>query len=73
MDSVTAQAHLDDWLAADRAVAGGQSYTIGSRSLTRANAEEIRQQIQYWTQQVTYYQNREAGIKNPAFVYSRWH
>lgn len=43
-----AQAHLDEWLAADLAVAGGQAYTIGSRSFTRANAAEIRKNIDYW-------------------------
>lgn len=47
-----AQVHLDAWLAADLAVAGGQSYTIGTRTLTRAQAVEIRGNIKYWQQQV---------------------
>ncbi len=45
-----AEEQLAAWLAADTAVAGGQSYTIGSRSLTRANAREIRENIEYWDQ-----------------------
>ena len=73
MDSTTARNHLDAWLAADLAVAGGQSYTIGGRSLTRANSEEIRQQVQYWTQQLSLAQHREAGVKNSSILYSRWH
>lgn len=47
-----AQAHLDVWLAADLAVAGGQSYSIRSgdseRQMTRADAVEIRTNINYW-------------------------
>ncbi len=73
MDSTTARTHLDAWLAADLAVAGGQSYTIGGRSLTRANSEEIRQQVQYWRQQLSFAQHREAGVKNSSILYSRWH
>ena len=42
-----AKEHLDIWLEAEKAVALGQSYTIGSRSLTRANLSEIRKSIQY--------------------------
>lgn len=47
-----AQAHLNAWLAADLAVANGQSYSIGDRSLTRANVAEIKQQIGYWSRVV---------------------
>lgn len=44
----SAQAQLDLWLAADAAVAAGQSYSIKDRSLTRADAGEITQKIEYW-------------------------
>lgn len=43
-----AQAKLQTWLDAEDKVAGGQSYTIGSRHLTRANLDEIRRTITYW-------------------------
>lgn len=43
-----ADAQLTLWLAADAAVASGQSYAMGGRSLTRANAAEIRQNIEFW-------------------------
>jgi len=44
----TARHHLELWLEAEAAVAAAQSYTIGSRSLTRADLGEIRRQISYW-------------------------
>lgn len=43
-----AQAQLDLWLAADAAVASGQSYSIKDRSLSRTDAAEITQKIEYW-------------------------
>ena len=48
-----AQKHLQAWLEAEYAVAvAGQSYTIGSRSLTRANLAEIRDAITFWQAKV---------------------
>lgn len=43
-----AEAQLATWLAADTAVASGQAYSIAGRALTRANAREIRENIEYW-------------------------
>lgn len=44
------------WMEAEEAVATGQSYTIdvgGSvRTLTRVNAAEIRERIEYWETRV---------------------
>ena len=45
---VQAQTPLANWLAADVAVSSGQSYSISIRSFTRANAKEIRENIDYW-------------------------
>ena len=47
-----AQTQLALWLEADAAVATGQAYTIGGRSLTRANAREIRENLTYWDNKV---------------------
>ncbi len=47
-----ATAQLTAWLAADTAVATGQSYSIAGRALTRPNAAEIRENIQLWDGQV---------------------
>lgn len=39
---------LNTWLAAEEAVATGQSYQIGNRMLTRADLKQIRDQMEYW-------------------------
>lgn len=44
---------LNLWIAADEAVANGQSYSIGGRSLTRANAREITEKIKFWENRLT--------------------
>ncbi len=43
-----AEAQLALWIAASSAVASGQSYSIKDRSLSRVDAQEIRNQIDYW-------------------------
>ena len=48
-----AQTALYAWIAADLAVAKGQSYSMNGRSLTLANTREIREQIQYWERRVS--------------------
>lgn len=53
----TAQKHLDAWLEAEMQVTNAQSYTIGSRTLTKANLTEIRKAIEYWQQKVTILEN----------------
>ena len=56
-----AQAQLDAWLAASLAVATGQSYEIADRKLTRADAGEIRRQIEYWQAKVSLAATASAG------------
>lgn len=52
-----AQAQLTAWIDASTAVASNQSYTIntadGSRTVTRADAAEIRSQITFWSGHVS--------------------
>lgn len=43
-----AKQHLEAWLEADIKVSQGQSYSLGSRTLTRANLKEIAERIKYW-------------------------
>lgn len=63
-----AKKHLDAWLTAELEVTTHQSYTIGSRSLTKANLSEIRQQIEYWRNQVARLENIEKrGGRNRVF------
>ncbi len=47
-----ATAQLALWLAADAAVASGQSYAMGDKSLTMANSGEIRKNIEFWNAKV---------------------
>lgn len=47
-----AEIQLAAWLAADSAVAQGQSYAIAGRTLTRADARAIRENIEFWDNKV---------------------
>lgn len=47
-----AETQLAAWLAADTAVATGQSYSVSGRALTRADAKEIRENIVFWNEMV---------------------
>lgn len=42
------QKKLNTWLAAEEAIATGQSYQIGTRMLTRADLKQVREQMEYW-------------------------
>lgn len=73
MTSATAQTHLDAWLAADLAVSTGQAYSIGGRSLTRANAAEIREQLTYWQSILNRLEAVAAGnTGNASVVTPKW-
>ncbi|MCK9994353.1 MAG: hypothetical protein Dbin4_02873 [Alphaproteobacteria bacterium] len=47
-----AETQLALWIAADAALATAQSYRIGERQLTRADAEQVRANITYWENRV---------------------
>ncbi len=47
-DIKKARKHLKIWEEAEIEVATSQSYTIGSRTMTKANLSEIREQIKYY-------------------------
>lgn len=57
----TAQEHLNTWLEASKAVATGQSYRIGTRSLERANLKEIQEMILFWIKEVEKLQSGQKG------------
>ncbi len=58
-----AQAHLAAWVAADLAVAGGQSATVGEISLTRVDAAKIRDQIAFWRREVEQLTSGRSGLR----------
>lgn len=39
---------MDTWMAAEEAIATGQSYQMGTRMLTRASLTAVRNEIEYW-------------------------
>lgn len=47
-----AEAKLSEYLTAETAVTSGQAYSIGDRSLTRANLKDIRDGISFWEAKV---------------------
>lgn len=58
-----ARKKLQMWLDAEDAVATGQSYKIGTRSLTRANLPDIMKQISYWEKRVEQLESGTKGMK----------
>lgn len=65
----TAKEHLQAFLEAEIAVATGQSYRIGSRSLTRANLSEIKERINFWKNEVERLESgRPKGIRQMRVV-----
>lgn len=51
------------WLDAEKAVTTGQSYKIGTRSLTRVNVSEIREQQNYWLNKIAELESGRSGIR----------
>ncbi|WP_142413071.1 DUF6148 family protein [Hathewaya massiliensis] len=48
-----AEKHLNAWLEAELAITtGAQSYSVGSRTVTRADLGQVRQQIKFWSNEI---------------------
>ena len=47
-----AEAQLATWLAADTAVAAGQSFDVNGKAYTKVNAREIRENLNFWDAKV---------------------
>ena len=56
---------LNTWLAAEEAVATGQSYQIGTRMLTRADLKQIRAQMEYWAAKLAEAAETACTISSP--------
>jgi hypothetical protein len=72
MDVTTATAHLDAWLAADLALARGQSYAIGDRTLTRTDGAHVKERIAYWQGVINSLNAEAAGNKAPSIRVATW-
>lgn len=61
---------LDTWLAAEDAIATGQSYQVGTRMLTRANLNAVREQIEFWARELAKAEAEEQrGGRNRIFQF----
>ena len=47
-----ARQHLQAWMEAELKVTTGQSYSIGTRQLTRANLSDISEKIKFWANEI---------------------
>lgn len=63
-----AEAQLALWLAASEAVSKGQSYSIKDRSLSRVDAGEIREQVEYWNNWVQRLTRAATGRRRTRYV-----
>ena len=59
-----AQAQLAAWEAAALALASAQSYSIGGRTLTRADGQTIRENIAYWQRTVQGLTAQNSGARH---------
>lgn len=61
--------HRRAWIKAELEVTTHQSYSIGSRSLTRANLSEIRATIEYWNNEIAKIDNLlNGGGRNRVYL-----
>lgn len=58
-----ARANLQMWLEAEKAVATGQSYQIGTRKLTRASLSDIAERIKYWRNEIDKLESGRTGSR----------
>lgn len=59
---------LKTWLDAEEAIATGQSYQIGNRTLTRADLKQVREQMEYWAGKLAQAEAEEKnGGRNRAY------
>lgn len=59
---IQAEAQRDAWLAASLALARNESYRIGERMLTRADASDVKTMLDYWESKVERLDSGRAGI-----------
>ncbi len=58
-----AESKLAEWMAADTKVSSGQSYDIDGRSLSRADARVIKENIEFWDAKVQKLSRSGGGMK----------
>jgi hypothetical protein len=68
----TATERLQQYLDAEAKVLTGQQYSIGDRSLTRANIAQIREGIKYWDAQVKRLSAANSGRGRSLTIRPNW-
>jgi hypothetical protein len=59
------QKKLNTWLEAEEKIATGQSYQMGTRMLTRADLESVREEMEYWAGKLAEVENEtKTGGRN---------
>lgn len=58
-----AQENLTMWLGAERAISTGQSYKIGTRSLSRADLSMVASRIAFWRNEIEKLENGQRGLR----------
>lgn len=67
-----AETRLAGWLAADTELQSGQTVKYNDRLLTRADAAEVRNNIDYWQKKCTELEAATAGRGRSRTVQANW-
>lgn len=67
-----AEAALLRWVEADISVSKNQSYTMDDRTLTRAHASEVRENIRFWEEKVAALSRIAAGERGLSMSTARF-
>jgi len=62
-----AQSQLQVWIAASTAIASSQEYWVNGRRMKRADAGEVRRQINYWSTIVTQLTNSANSMPTTSY------
>ena len=58
-----ARENLTMWLCAERDISTGQSYKIGTRSLSRADLSMVASRIAFWRNEIEKLENGQRGLR----------
>ena len=67
-----AQTRLQLWLDAEESISKGQAYSIGDRSLTRANLTEVIERIGYYQRLVEGFRAQSLGAASSGIRVVKW-
>lgn len=63
-----AQDHLEEWMTADMEITTHQSYRLRDQTLTMADLNAVRKQIEYWERKVAeLLAKQQGGLRNRVY------